>query len=189
MVSGERFRNDHGRHQRWPQAPPTKLCETPSLASECADASTVEYEVHALRRRLRVVFEANFAEVGTTPSAHVLAANASSGPIGPSSASSCARYASSASTLARRSSSSSSAFVATRDTLRPASRARRATSSGTVMFTRDMRTPYTSRVFDVLRHHAGGGDGNRTHDLFDATEALCQLSYAPQERPEGRRAP
>jgi hypothetical protein len=29
---------------------------------------------------------------------------------------------------------------------------------------------------------AGGGDGNRTHDLFDATEALCQLSYAPDKQ-------
>jgi hypothetical protein len=28
--------------------------------------------------------------------------------------------------------------------------------------------------------HFGGGDGTRTHDFFDATEALFQLSYTPE---------
>jgi hypothetical protein len=29
------------------------------------------------------------------------------------------------------------------------------------------------------RTSGGGDDGNRTHDLFIANEALCQLSYVP----------
>ena len=29
-----------------------------------------------------------------------------------------------------------------------------------------------------------GDDGNRTHYLFDANEALCQMSYIPGESPE-----
>ena len=41
--------------------------------------------------------------------------------------------------FARRSSSSTNAAVATRETFNPAARACAATSSGTVMFTRDMR--------------------------------------------------
>lgn len=30
--------------------------------------------------------------------------------------------------------------------------------------------------------HGSGDDGNRTHYLFDANEALCQMSYIPENR-------
>ena len=36
-------------------------------------------------------------------------------------------------------------------------------------------------ISDVSRHRRGGDDGSRTHDLFIANEALCQLSYVPED--------
>jgi hypothetical protein len=36
-----------------------------------------------------------------------------------------------------------------------------------------------------LRFSPGGGDGTRTHDFFDATEALFQLSYTPKRDDSG----
>ena len=55
----------------------------------------------------------------------------------------------SAAILASRSSSSARAVDATRDTLRPAALARLRTSSGTVIFTRDMRIIYTPSTNDI----------------------------------------
>jgi hypothetical protein len=44
-----------------------------------------------------------------------------------------------------------------------------------------MRVDDGSTVEQALR----GGDGTRTHDFFDATEALFQLSYTPERDDSG----
>ena len=142
VISRNRLSDNHGWHLWRPDSSSAKLREAGAISSERTDSATVKNQIHA--PRLPFLFGA----VSKIESAQVVAANASAGPIGPSSASSCARYASSASAFARLSSSSSNAFVATRETLSPASRARTAMSSGTVIFTRDMRILYTLATAD-----------------------------------------
>lgn len=87
VVSGERFGQHHRRYLWRPDSATTKLRETCSLSGQGADPTAVEYEIHALRRRLLD----RFAGAASTRSAQVAAAKASSGPTGPSSASSWAR--------------------------------------------------------------------------------------------------
>gem|GEM_PF-4534103 len=43
----------------------------------------------------------------------------------------------------------------------------------------------TQTRYQVRDNHTGlsGGDGNRTHYLFIANEALCQMSYTPKGVP------
>ncbi len=84
VISGERFGNDHGRHLRWPDPASAKLRKAGALPNECADSTAIKNQVHALRRPFRFCCGA----VDRTESAHVVAAKASSGPMGPSLASS-----------------------------------------------------------------------------------------------------
>ena len=87
VVAGENFDEDNAGHLWRPGTATAKFGQPCSLPRERGHAAAVEHEVHALRRGFRAAGRAGVR----TRSAHAVAAAASSGPMGPSSASSFAR--------------------------------------------------------------------------------------------------
>ena len=87
VIAGEHFGQHDGGNLGWPQSPASQLGESRTLTSKRADATAVEDQRQAPRRREAV----RATDPETTPSTQATAAASSSVEIGPSSRSNSAR--------------------------------------------------------------------------------------------------